>query len=153
VKVTPAHDPNDFEAGKRHNLPQIEVMDLHAKHECECGAYKGLDRYAAREAVLGDLREQGFLVAEKDYTCAGQVRPLRTMVEPRLSEQWFVKIAPLAKKAIEAVESGEITITPENYKQIYLNWMNNIHDWCDLAAVVVGTPDSGVALHESIARK
>ncbi|MGD0825033.1 MAG: valine--tRNA ligase, partial [Terriglobales bacterium] len=130
VKITPAHDPNDFEAGKRHNLPQIDVMDLHARMNENAGPYKGLDRYAAREAVLGDLREQGFLVAEKDYTVPlGKCDRCGTVVEPRLSEQWFVKIAPLAKKAIAAVESGEITITPENYKQIYLNWMYNIHDW------------------------
>jgi valyl-tRNA synthetase len=130
VKITPAHDPNDFEAGKRHNLAQIDVMDLHARMNENAGPYKGLDRYAAREAVLADLREQGFLVAEKDYTVPlGKCDRCGTVVEPRLSEQWFVKIAPLAKKAIAAVESGEITITPENYKQIYLNWMYNIHDW------------------------
>ncbi len=130
VKITPAHDPNDFEAGKRHNLPQIDVMDLHARMNENAGAYKGLDRYEAREAVLADLKEQGFLVAEKGYTVPlGKCDRCGTVVEPRLSEQWFVKIAPLAKKAIAAVESGEITITPENYKQIYLNWMYNIHDW------------------------
>ncbi|MGB9232841.1 MAG: valine--tRNA ligase [Terriglobales bacterium] len=130
VKITPAHDPNDFEAGKRHNLPQIDVMDLHARMNENAGAYKGLDRYEAREAVLADLKEQGFLVAEKDYTVPlGKCDRCGTAVEPRLSEQWFVKIEPLAKKAIRAVESGEITITPENYKQIYLNWMYNIHDW------------------------
>ncbi len=130
VKITPAHDPNDFEAGKRHNLPQIDVMDLHARMNENAGAYKGLDRYEAREAVLADLKEQGFLVAEKDYTVPlGKCDRCGTVVEPRLSEQWFVKIEPLAKKAIAAVESGEITITPENYKQIYLNWMYNIHDW------------------------
>ncbi len=130
VKITPAHDPNDFEAGKRHNLPQIDVMDLHARMNENAGPYKGLDRYAAREAVLADLKEQDFLVAEKDYTVPlGKCDRCGTVVEPRLSEQWFVKIEPLARKAIAAVESGEITITPENYKQIYLNWMHNIHDW------------------------
>ncbi len=130
VKITPAHDPNDFEAGKRHNLPQIDVMNLHARMNENAGAYKGLDRYAAREAVLADLKEQGFLAGEKDYTVPlGKCDRCGTVVEPRLSEQWFVKIAPLARKAIAAVESGEITITPENYKQIYLNWMYNIHDW------------------------
>ncbi len=130
VKITPAHDPNDFEAGKRHSLPQIDVMDLHARMNEKAGPYKGLDRYEAREAVLADLKDQGFLVAEKDYTLPlGKCDRCGTAVEPRLSEQWFVKIEPLAKKAIRAVESGEITITPENYKQIYLNWMYNIHDW------------------------
>jgi valyl-tRNA synthetase len=130
VKITPAHDPNDFEAGKRHGLPQIDIMDLHARMNENAGPYKGLDRYEARTAVLADLKEQGFLVAEKDYTVPlGKCDRCGTVVEPRLSEQWFVKIEPLAKKAIAAVESGEITISPENYKQIYLNWMYNIHDW------------------------
>src|SRR5579863_8247245 len=131
VKVTPAHDPNDFEAGKRHNLPQIDVMDEHAHMNANAGAYAGLDRYEARKRVLADLQELGFLVAEKDYTLAlGKCERCGTVVEPRLSEQWFIKIKPLAQPAIEAVESGEITIVPDNYRQIYLNWMNNIHDWC-----------------------
>jgi valyl-tRNA synthetase len=131
VKVTPAHDPNDFQAGKRHNLPQIDVMDEHAHMNQNAGAYAGLDRYEARKRVLADLQEQGFLVAEKDHALAlGKCDRCGTVVEPRLSEQWFIKIQPLAQKAIAAVESGEITIVPENYKQIYLNWMNNIYDWC-----------------------
>src|SRR6202451_3755302 len=131
VKVTPAHDPNDFAAGKRHNLPQIDVMDEHAHMNQNAGAYAGLDRYEARKMVLVDLEAGGFLVAEKDYSLAlGKCDRCGTLVEPRLSEQWFIKIQPLAEKAIEAVESGEITIVPENYKQIYLNWMNNIYDWC-----------------------
>jgi valyl-tRNA synthetase len=131
VKVTPAHDPNDFEAGTRHNLPQIDVMDEHAHMNANAGRYVGLDRYEARKRVLADLQEQGFLVGEKDYTLAlGKCDRCGTVVEPRLSEQWFIKIKPLADRAIEAVESGEITIVPDNYRQIYLNWMNNIHDWC-----------------------
>jgi valyl-tRNA synthetase len=131
VKVTPAHDPNDFQAGKRHNLPQIDVMDEHARMNQNAGLYAGLDRYEARKMVLVDLQAGGFLVAEKDYTLSlGKCDRCGTVVEPRLSEQWFIKIQPLAQKAIEAVESGEITIVPENYKQIYLNWMNNIYDWC-----------------------
>jgi valyl-tRNA synthetase len=131
VKVTPAHDPNDFQAGLRHNLPQIEVMDEHAHMNQNAGPYAGLDRFAARKRVLEDLREQGFLVGEKDYTIAlGKCDRCGVVVEPRLSTQWFIKIAPLAKRATEAVESGEITIVPENYKTIYLNWMNNIYDWC-----------------------
>src|SRR5437660_7605100 len=131
VKVTPAHDPNDFEAGKRHNLPQINVMDEHAHMNQNAGAYAGLDRFAARKRVLHDLQEQGFLVAEKDYLLSlGKCERCGTVVEPRLSEQWFIKIKPLADRAREAVESGEITIVPENYSTIYLNWMNNIHDWC-----------------------
>jgi len=131
VKVTPAHDPNDFEAGLRHNLPQIEVIDEHAHMNQNAGSYAGLDRYEARKRVLEDLRRQGFLVGEKDYTISiGKCDRCGTVVEPRLSTQWFIKIAPLAQRATEAVEQGEITIVPENYKQIYLNWMRNIHDWC-----------------------
>jgi len=131
VKVTPAHDPNDFEAGKRHNLPQINVMDEHAHMNQNAGAYAGLDRFVARALILKDLQEQGFLVGEKDYALAiGKCERCGTVIEPRLSEQWFIKIKPLADRAREAVESGEITIVPENYRTIYLNWMNNIHDWC-----------------------
>ena len=131
VKVTPAHDPNDFQAGLRHNLPQIDIMDEHAHMNENAGPYVGLSRHAARERVLEDLRQQGFLVGEKDYTIAlGKCDRCGTVVEPRLSTQWFIKIKPLADRAIEVVENGEITIVPENYKQIYLNWMHNIHDWC-----------------------
>src|SRR5580704_8424259 len=131
VKVTPAHDPNDLQAGLRHNLPQIDVMDDHAHMNKNAGPYAGLSRYAARERVLEDLRKQGFLVGEKDYTISlGKCDRCGTVVEPRLSTQWFIKIKPLADRATEVVENGEITIVPENYKQIYLNWMHNIHDWC-----------------------
>jgi valyl-tRNA synthetase len=131
VKVTPAHDPNDFQAGLRHDLPQIEVIDEQARMNENAGLYAGLDRYEARKRVLEDLRQQDFLVAEKDYTISiGKCDRCGTVVEPRLSTQWFIKIAPLAQRATEAVERGEITIVPENFKQIYLNWMHNIHDWC-----------------------
>ncbi len=131
VKVTPAHDPNDFQAGLRHNLPQINVMDEHAHMNQNAGAYAGLDRFEARKRVLADLQEQGFLVSENNYALSlGKCDRCGTVVEPRLSEQWFIKIKPLADRAIEAVESGEITIVPENYRQIYLNWMKNIYDWC-----------------------
>ena len=131
VKVTPAHDPNDFEAGLRHNLPQIEVLDEHARMNANAGPYAGLDRFAARARIVEDLSAQGFLVGTKDYTIAiGKCDRSGTIVEPRLSTQWFIKIAPLAKRAIEVVEKGYIRFTPENYGQIYLNWMHNIHDWC-----------------------
>ncbi len=131
VKITPSHDANDFEAGLRHNLPQIDVMDEGARMNDNAGPYSGLDRYEARERVLQDLREQGFLVAEKDYTVAlAKCDRCGTVVEPRLSMQWFLKVEPLAKRAIEVVEKGYIRFRPENYKQIYLNWMYNIHDWC-----------------------
>ncbi len=131
VKVTPAHDPNDFEAGLRHNLPQIEVMDQHARMNENAGPYAGLDRYAARKRVLEDLQTQGFLVGDKAYTISiGKCDRCGTVVEPRLSTQWFIKIQPLAARAIEVVEKDYIRFTPANYRQIYLNWMRNIHDWC-----------------------
>ncbi|HSQ20416.1 MAG TPA: valine--tRNA ligase, partial [Blastocatellia bacterium] len=131
VKVTPAHDPNDFQAGLRHNLAQITVMDSRARMNENAGAYSGLDRFEARKRVLHDLQEQGYLVSEKDYALAiGTCDRCGTVIEPRLSKQWFIKIQPLADRAKDAVESGEITIVPENYRTIYLNWMNNIHDWC-----------------------
>jgi len=131
VKVTPAHNPNDFEAGLRHNLPQIEVIDERAKMNANAGAYAGLDRFAARARIVEDLSIADFLVGTRDYTIAlGKCDRSGTIVEPRLSTQWFVRIAPLAKRAIEVVEKGYIRFTPENYGQIYLNWMRNIHDWC-----------------------
>jgi valyl-tRNA synthetase len=131
VKVTPAHDPNDFEAGLRHNLPQIEVIDERGKMNANAGPYAGLDRFAARARIVEDLSAEGFLVGTKDYTIAlGKCDRSGTIVEPRLSTQWFIKIAPLAKRAIEVVDKGYIRFTPENYGQIYLNWMHNIHDWC-----------------------
>ncbi|HVO62973.1 MAG TPA: valine--tRNA ligase [Terriglobales bacterium] len=130
VKVTPAHDANDFEAGRRHNLPQIDVMDEHAHMNANAGPYAGLDRFKARERIVADLEEQGFLVSTKDYIVPlGKCDRCGTVVEPRISEQWFVKIKPLAEPAIRAVESSEVTIVPENHKQVYLNWMNNIRDW------------------------
>jgi valyl-tRNA synthetase len=131
VKVTPAHDPNDFEAGLRHNLPQIEIMDQHARMNENAGPYQGLDRYAARKRVLEDLQTQGFFAGEKNYTIAiGKCDRCGTVVEPRLSTQWFIKIQPLASRAIEVVEKDYVRFTPANYRQIYLNWMRNIHDWC-----------------------
>ncbi len=131
VKVTPSHDPNDFEAGLRHDLPQLEVIDEQARMNANAGKYAGLDRFEARQQIVADLEAQGFLVAVKDYTIGiAKCDRCGTIVEPRLSLQWFVKIEPLAKRAIEVVEKGFIRFTPENYKQIYLNWMNNIHDWC-----------------------
>ncbi len=131
VKVTPAHDANDFAAGLRHNLPQIEVMDEHARMNQNAGPYAGLKREEARKRVLEDLREQGFLTGEKDYTLAlGKCDRCGSVVEPRLSTQWFIKIQPLAERAIEVVEKDYIRFTPANYRQIYLNWMRNIHDWC-----------------------
>ena len=133
VKVTPAHDPNDFEAGLRHNLPQITVMDETAHMNENAGKYAGLDRMEARQRIIKDLAEQGLLAGTKDYVVPlGKCDRCKTVVEPRLSEQWFVKIQPLADTAIEVVasEDPQIRFVPENYKAVYLNWMHNIHDWC-----------------------
>ncbi|HEX4757311.1 MAG TPA: class I tRNA ligase family protein, partial [Terracidiphilus sp.] len=129
VKVTPAHDPNDFAIGERHHLPSINVMDDTAHINGEGGAYAGLDRYVARKKIVHDLEEQGLLAAVKDYTNnVGHCDRCKTVVEPRLSTQWFVKIQPLADKAIAAVKPGPngekaIRFTPEQYEKTYLNWM------------------------------
>ncbi len=131
VKVTPAHDPNDFEAGLRNNLPQIDVMNEVAQMNENAGPYKGLDRFEARQKVLEDLEQGGFLVGTKDYVVPlGKCDRCKTIVEPRLSTQWFVKIQPLADRAIEVVENGDVKFVPENYSKTYFEWMRNIHDWC-----------------------
>ncbi|HXB21144.1 MAG TPA: valine--tRNA ligase [Candidatus Solibacter sp.] len=131
VKITPAHDPNDFQIGLRHKLSQINIMDDQARMNENAGAYAGLDRYGAREKILKDLEDRGLLVGIKDHTYSiGKCDRCKTVVEPRLSTQWFIKIAPLARRATEAVEQGEIVFTPENYAKTYFEWMRNIHDWC-----------------------
>lgn len=131
VKVTPAHDPNDFEIALRHNLPHVEIMDEEATMTEEAGPYRGRDRYEARRLIVEDLRGQGLLEREEDYTMSvGVCQRCKTVVEPRLSTQWFMKMKPLAEPAIRVVEDGRIRIVPENYKKIYLDWMKNIHDWC-----------------------
>ncbi len=136
VKVTPAHDPNDFALGERHHLPSINVMDDKGHINAEGGAYAGLDRYPARKKIVADLEEQGLLAGIKDHTNnVGHCDRCKTVVEPRLSTQWFIRIQPLAEKAIAAVKPGPdgqkaIRFTPEQYEKTYLNWMENIHDWC-----------------------
>jgi valyl-tRNA synthetase len=131
VKVTPAHDPNDFAMGERHHLPSINVMDDKGHINADGGAYAGLDRYVARKRMVADLEEQGLLVGIKDHVNnVGHCDRCKTVVEPRLSTQWFVKIQPLADKAKEAVRQGHIKFTPEMYEKTYFEWMENIHDWC-----------------------
>ena len=131
VKVTPAHDPNDFALGERHGLGSINIMDEAGHMNAEAGAYAGLDRYVARKRVLADLEAQERLVAVKPHTNSiGKCDRCKTTVEPRLSTQWFLKIQPLADRAIEAVEQGHIRFTPEQYGKTYFEWMRNIHDWC-----------------------
>ncbi|WP_263410224.1 valine--tRNA ligase [Terriglobus tenax] len=131
VKVTPAHDPNDFEIGKRHNLPNLNIMDETAHILLAGSPYNGLDRYDAREKIVADLEALGNLVAIKDHNNSiGRCDRCKAIVEPRLSMQWFIKIQPLADKAIAAVEEGHIKFTPEMYAKTYFEWMRNIHDWC-----------------------
>ena len=136
VKLTPAHDPNDFALGERHRLPQINVMDETAHINSAGGKYAGLDRFAARKEIVADLEAQGLLAGIKDHTHnVGHCDRCKTIVEPRLSTQWFIKIQPLADKAIAAVKPDAnghraIRFTPEMYEKTYLNWMENIHDWC-----------------------
>ncbi len=132
VKITPAHDPNDFEVGKRHELEIIKVMNDDATINAEFGGkYAGMERYAARRAIAADLEEGGFLV--KIEPCAhnvGTCYRCKTTVEPMTSDQWFVKMPPLAKPALDAVKSGEIKFEPERFTKTYTNWMENCHDWC-----------------------
>ena len=130
VKMTPCHDPNDYEVGLRHNLEQIQVIDEDAKI-CDGGKYDGMDRYEARKAIVQDLEEQGYLVKVEPYSHnVGCCYRCGTVVEPLTSPQWFVKMAPLAKKAIEVVKDGRIRFVPERFTKTYLNWMENVHDWC-----------------------
>jgi valyl-tRNA synthetase len=131
VKVTPAHDPNDFAIGQRHKLPQLSVMDERAHIRLEGSPYDGMERIAARERIVEDLRATGALVNIEEHGHAVALsQRTGVVIEPRLSMQWFVKIQPLADKAIEAVDKGYIRFTPENYRKTYDEWMRNIHDWC-----------------------
>ena len=149
VKVTPAHDPNDFAIGQRHGLPAISVMDETAHMNAKAGVYAGLDRYEARKRVLADLEAQGLLGAVKDHVNSiGKCDRSKTVVEPRLSTQWFVKIQPLADKAIAAVEQGYIRFTPEQYAKTYFGWMRNIYDWCISRQLWWGHRIPGVALRD-----
>ncbi len=130
VKITPAHDPNDFEVGRRHNLEQIDVMTEDAHMNELAGPYQGLDRFVARKKIVEDLREQGLLEKITDHVSAiGLCERSHTIVEPRASKQWFCSMKPLAEPAIEVVERGDIAIIPENRRTEYLNWMRNIRDW------------------------
>ena len=130
VKMTPCHDPNDYEVGLRHNLEQIQVIDEDAKI-INGGKYNGMDRYEARKAIVADLEEQGYLVKTEPYSHnVGCCYRCGTTVEPLTSPQWFVKMAPLAGKAIEVVKDGRIRFVPERFTKTYLNWMENVHDWC-----------------------
>jgi len=131
VKITPAHDPNDFEVGRRHNLEVITVLTEDAKITEDYPKYAGMDRYEARKAIVKDLEEQGFLIETEDYNHnVGTCYRCGTTIEPRVSLQWFVKMEELAKPAIEAVESGKTRFVPKRFEKNYFNWMNDIRDWC-----------------------
>ena len=131
VKITPAHDPNDFEVGLRHNLEVINVMDDTAHMNEKAGKYCGMDRYECRKAIVKDLEDGGFLVEiEPHVHNVGTCYRCKTTVEPRVSKQWFVKMEPLAKPAIECVKDGRTKIIPERFEKVYFHWMENIKDWC-----------------------
>ncbi len=131
VKITPAHDPNDFEVGLRHNLPVINVMNDDATINENGGKYRGMDRYECRKQIVADLEAEGFLVKVEDHKHnVGSCYRCSTTVEPRVSKQWFVKMGPLAGPAIEAVRSGETKFVPDRFSKIYYHWMENIKDWC-----------------------
>ena len=131
VKITPAHDPNDFEVGLRHNLPVINVLTEDAKIVDAYPKYAGMDRYEARKAIVADLEEGGFLVKIEDHAHnVGTCYRCHTTVEPRVSKQWFVKMEELAKPAIEAVKTGETKFVPEHFDKTYYHWLENIKDWC-----------------------
>ena len=130
VKMTPCHDPNDYEVGLRHNLEQILCIDEDAKI-INGGKYNGMDRYEARKAIVADLEEQGYLVKVEPYNHnVGCCYRCGTVVEPLTSPQWFVKMKPLAKAAIDVVKDGRIKFVPERFTKTYMNWMENVHDWC-----------------------
>ena len=130
VKMTPCHDPNDYEVGLRHGLEQILVIDEDAKI-INGGKYNGMDRYEARKAIVADLEEQGYLVKVEPYNHnVGCCYRCGTVVEPLTSPQWFVKMKPLAEAAIEVVKDGRIKFVPERFTKTYMNWMENVHDWC-----------------------
>ena len=131
VKITPAHDPNDYQVGKRHNLPEIVVLEENGTVSEGYGKYSGLDRYEARKLMIKDLEEQGLLVKVKEHAHnVGTHDRCGCTIEPMLSKQWYVKMEPLAKPAIKVVKEKEIKFIPERFEKIYFNWMENIQDWC-----------------------
>ncbi|MFO7995975.1 MAG: valine--tRNA ligase [Dehalococcoidia bacterium] len=131
LKITPAHDPTDFDVAQRHNLPLVNIMNPDATMNENAGPYQGLERFACRDRVLADLKDKGLLEKIEPYFhSVGHCGRCQTMIEPKVSLQWFVQTQPLAKAAIEAVKDGRITIIPERFTKIYFDWMENIRDWC-----------------------
>jgi valyl-tRNA synthetase len=131
VKVTPAHDPTDYEIGRRHDLPQVDVMTDMGNMAEAAGPYAGMERYACREAIVADFVKEGLLVKVEDYHHAvGHCQRCDTVIEPRISTQWFVRAKPLAENAMRAVREGEMRIIPERFEKVWFHWMENIRDWC-----------------------
>ncbi|GBF34898.1 valyl-tRNA synthetase [Desulfocucumis palustris] len=131
VKITPAHDPNDFEVGQRHSLPQLQVINRDAVMTEEAGRYRGLDRWECRRQLVKELDARGYLIKVDDHNHAvGHCYRCSTVIEPMLSKQWFVRMKPLAEPAIQAAKDGQVRFVPERFTKIYLNWMENIRDWC-----------------------
>ena len=131
VKITPAHDPNDFEVGRRHNLAEINIMNDDATINCPGSKYDGMDRYEARKAMVADLEAQGLLVKVEEHVHnVGTHDRCGTTVEPMIKQQWFVKMEEMAKPAIEAIKNGDLTFVPERFDKTYLHWLENIRDWC-----------------------
>ncbi len=131
VKITPAHDPNDFLVGQRHNLPMIKVMNDDATINRWGGKYEGMDRYAARRALVADLEAEGYLVSVEPHSHnVGTCYRCHTTVEPLISDQWFVRMEPLAGPALRVVREGKVRFEPERFSKIYINWLENVHDWC-----------------------
>ncbi|MBX6377742.1 MAG: valine--tRNA ligase [Clostridia bacterium] len=131
VKVTPAHDPTDFEIGRRHDLPSVQVIGEDGRMTAEAGPYAGLDRYACREAVVRDLEAQGWLVDVVPHRHAvGHCQRCGSVVEPLVSRQWFLRMQPLAAPAVEAVRDGRVRFVPERFERVYIHWLENVRDWC-----------------------
>ncbi len=131
LKITPAHDPNDFEIGLRHDLPQIKAMDNYGVMSKEAGKYEGMDRFECRKKLLDDLEQNNLLIKSEDYVHSiGHCYRCKTIIEPTISLQWFVRIKPLAEPAIRAVKEGKVKIIPKNWEKTYFDWMENIRDWC-----------------------
>ena len=130
VKITPSHDPNDFEVGKRHELGQLKIMTDDGHLNENAGKYSGMERFAAREKIIEDFKEKGFYIGKKKHhNAVGHCSRCESVIEPLISKQWFVKMEPLAKPALEAYRNGELNIVPQRFGKIYENWLLNIRDW------------------------